>query len=290
MIPYNENDKKNIKLMAETDFGIFIATPGRNKTTIEALGSIKSRLEHGPIIAISRTKFLLEQIITDWVELINERPKKILLDSTIEKNDIQKTLINVYKNKTPTIIGCVGQNDTLTLKNLLTFCEKHNFPIRLLIDEALDILKLPNIDKELITLLEKLYTKGLIKMLHIYHYGYFMFGFFVCIFHSGPLSMNNKNIKLPNKRLIILTSKEALTINKTIPLEIIKHKIYEKDLLSRDHPIITADIKDKHIEKLHLTYVVTTDGSISQSSLALENIIDSIRSSGIAFKLTTPEL
>ena len=68
------------------------------------------------------------------------------------------------------------------------------------------------------------------------------------------------------------------------------NKIYEKDLLSRDHPIITADIKDKHLEKLHLTYVVTTDGSISQSSLALENIIDSIRSTGIFFKLTTAGL
>jgi|TARA_B100001964_G_scaffold221767_1_gene266104 hypothetical protein len=260
-------DNADIQTMIETDFGIFVATPGWGKTTIEALGSMETRLKDGPIIVVSRVKFLLDQVMRDWVEMIQGQntadghPERILLGSMVDHSmdlkfptavgpvsrpDIEQAVKDAYDNKTPTLIGCVGWNDTPTLKKLLSICEKGNYPVRLVIDEALEVFGLSKtlpetdnpkrqsiIDKDLVTLLEKIYAKGQLKMLHGYD----------AIFSEGPWGMTNKLLGLPDKPLVTHTSTQAIETGRTVPLTIVKHRVYEKDIkkLLKKYPGIEFD-------------------------------------------------
>ena len=263
----DEYDNADIQTMIETDFGIFVATPGWGKTTIEALGSMETRLKDGPIIVVSRVKFLLDQVMKDWVEMIRGQntadghPERILLGSMVDhqmdlkfptavgpvfRTDVEQAVKDAYDNKTPTLIGCVGWNDTPTLKRLLSICEKENYPVRIVIDEALEVFGLSKtlpetdnpkrqsiIDKDLITLLEKIYAKGQLKMLHGYD----------AIFSEGPWGMTNKLLGLPDKPLVTHTSEQAIETGRTVPLTIIKHRVYEKDIkkLLKKYPGIEFD-------------------------------------------------
>lgn len=263
----DQYDNADIQTMIQTDFGIFIATPGWGKTTIEALGSMESRLKDGPIIVVSRVKFLLDQVMKDWVEIIQGQntadghPERILLGSMVDHHmdlkfpiavgpvfrpDIEQAVKDAYDNKTPTLIGCVGWNDTPTLKQLLSMCEKNNYPVRLVIDEALEVFGLSKtlpetdhpkrqsvIDKDLITILEKIYAKGQLKMLHGYD----------AIFSEGPWGMTNKLLGLPDKSLVTHTSQQAIETGRTVPLTIVKHRVSEKEIkkLLKKYPGITFD-------------------------------------------------
>ena len=263
----DEYDNADIQTMIQTDFGIFVATPGWGKTTIEALGSMETRLKDGPIIVVSRVKFLLDQVMRDWVEIIQGQntadghPERILLGSMTDHQmdlkfptavgpvfrcDIEQAVKDAYDNKTPTLIGCVGWNDTPTLKRLLSICEKENYPVRIVIDEALEVFGLSKtlpetdnpkrqsiIDKDLITLLEKIYAKGQLKMLHGYD----------AIFSEGPWGMTNKLLGLPDKPLVTHTSEQAIKTGRTVPLTIVKHRVYEKDIrkLLKKYPGIEFD-------------------------------------------------
>lgn len=263
----DDYDNADIQTMIETDFGIFVATPGWGKTTIEALGSMETRLKDGPIIVVSRVKFLLDQVMKDWVEMIRGQntadghPERILLGSMVDhqmdlkfptavgpvfRTDVEQAVKDAYENKTPTLIGCVGWNDTPTLKRLLSICEKENYPVRIVIDEALEVFGLSKtlpetdnpkrqsiIDKDLIKILEKIYAKGQLKMLHGYD----------AIFSEGPWGMTNKLLGLPDKPLVTHTSQQAIETGRTVPLTIIKHRVYEKDIkkLLKKYPGIEFD-------------------------------------------------
>ena len=257
---YDSLDIQDIETLEMIERAVVIASPGFGKTDLEALGSIKKRLARGPVILVTRVKWLLEQIVKDVVELIDDQstpdghPERILLGSMLEhhmdlkparavgsvgREDVHQAVIEAFEKKLPTIIGCVGWNEKSTLKELLDLCEKKGFEVQIVIDEALEVFDatktlpgyseesmeskisaMAKINKDVISNLERLHEKGLLKTLHL----------FDAVYVKGKWGMDNPALGLSDKPTIKHTSEESISTNRTVPLVIVKHRILESDV------------------------------------------------------------
>jgi hypothetical protein len=283
-------DIEDIKIMQDNDFGMFMGSPGWGKTVIQIKGSLEPRFKKGlgPMIYVSRVKGLLEQNMRELVILQDPHPDRILLGGfaghpmdlkdpiatgSVGSENIQSHLHNVFKKKQSVIIGCVGYGQNPTFDNLLKFCLEHNYPIRIVIDEALEIfpgtISVSNSgdaehSKKTINLLIKSFKKGLLQMLHLYD----------AVWTEGVDGMNNSKIGLPSQPLMTRDGILAEQTGRTVPLTVVKQRIKESDIkeyMKLNPEIPLEDVLELNMNRAYWLYVVSNKKEYTNNKLMTFN-------------------
>lgn len=286
----DQYDSEDIKIMQDNDFGMFMGSPGWGKTVIQIKGSIESRFKKGlgPIIYVSRVKALLEQNMRELVMLQDPHPDRILLGGfaghpmdlkdpiatgSVGSENIKHHLHDVFKKNQSVIIGCVGYGQNPTFDNLLKFCLDNNYPIRIVIDEALEIfpgtISLNNSadtehSKKTINLLIKAFKEGLLQMLHLYD----------AVWTEGVDGMNNSKIGLPAKPLMIRDGVLAEQTGRTVPLTVVKHRIKESDIkeyMKLNPEMSLEDVLELNMNRAYWLYVENNKKDYTNNKLMTFN-------------------
>lgn len=229
-------DKQDIQTLKDNEKGAGIACPGWSKTALSAFGSIEPRLERGPIYYVSRVKGLVEQNMTEVVELVRPMPGRLLIGSfddhvmdamtplAVGSLNIHRKLIeDLHTNKTPCIIGAVTYGSKTTLNQILDMHIDKQFPLRMVIDEALELFlenARDSLDEDearemMVTFqkLETLQTMGLLETLHVYD----------AIFVDGLYGMNSPLLGMPKDPLFNHSHLEGQNTNRLVPIKVIHH-------------------------------------------------------------------
>ena len=233
---FDRLDRTSVQSLKDNEKGAGIGCPGIAKTMFSAFGSIEPRLERGPFYYVSRVKQLVEQNITEIVELVRPMPERLLIGSFDEHNmdakeplavgsfGMHKELLeNLHTNKTPCVIGAVTYGAKQTLNQILQMHIDKKFPLRMAIDEGLEIFLANARDTldedeakqmlEIVRKLEILHKMGLLETLHI----------FDAIFVTGLYGMNSPLLGLPKDALFNITHQQGQKNNRLVPIRVIYH-------------------------------------------------------------------
>ena len=239
-------DRADIKTLTSINKGAGIATPGWGKTALTAFGSIGPRIDEGPAYYVSRVKALVEQNVRELVELVrttdNKIPERVLLGSFTEHEmyhkpplaigsfgDNAKLIKRLHEQNIPSIIGLVSYGAKQTLNKVLDFHISNNIPIRIIMDEALEIFNTSlnaNEDDDgeieetmnVIDKLAKLEQEGLLKTCHLYD----------AIFTKGSIyGMNASRLGLPENPLFEHDHIQGQEEGRLVPLKIMHLEIPE---------------------------------------------------------------
>ena len=257
-------DTQDIQTLKSNEKGAAICCPGWTKTKLSAFGSFESRLEMGPMYYFSRVKQLVEQNVTECVELVRPVPERLLVGSfDSHEMDLKPAfyvgpfdpfkdeIINLHKNKTPAIIGAVTYGAKQTMNKILQMHIDNEIPLRAVCDEALEVFRANVVDTrddeeatEMLTtldLLEKLNAMGLLHTWHIYD----------AIFIDGQFGMNAPGLGLPKEPLFKHTHQEGQQTNRLVPLHVIHHLIPESVMKKARRKKEFSQFTDSQILEAH---------------------------------------
>lgn len=242
--PLDDIDNADLCTLQQNDGGFFIAPPGWGKTNIQGK-LIESWLNEqpGPIVYLTRVKELLSQNVSDIVQVVRA-PDGKFIDRILYVSDkdhpmdlleplavgtgsnVKQLIIDQFKTKQNTIIGAVTYGEGTKVQDLLKLCLRNKFPLRLIIDEALEIFpnsageQLNGDWSEILTLLRKLKQNGLlIKAIG-----------FDALWINGTLGMNDTSIWGVDKPLVEHDMREGIETNRLVPVEPVFLKIKKSDL------------------------------------------------------------
>ena len=259
-------DKQDIQALKDNEKGAGIACPGWSKTALSAFGSIEPRLERGPIYYVSRVKQLVEQNITEVVELIRPMPERLMIgsfdDHTMDAKaplavgsfHMHRELIEqIHTNKTPCVIGAVTYGSKQTLNHILDMHIEKKFPLRMIIDEGMELFlenAKDSLDEDearemMITIkkLETLQVMGLLETLHIYD----------AIFVTGNYGMNSPLLGLPKDPLFAHSHQEGQDTNRLVPLKVVHHWMPESLLRKYMRKKEFKDMTESQVLEVHGT-------------------------------------